>query len=122
MSWDFDPDRPIYLQLVDKLKVQIASGELAPGEKLIPVRELALTAGVNPNTLQRALMELERENLIFSQRTTGRFVTEDTEAIRQMAEKLASEQISRLISSLMQLGYEKKEIFRLIEDFFKEEN
>ena len=75
MDWTFRNDLPIYSQLVDRIKLAIVSGALPPGERLASVRDLATEAGVNPNTMQRALQELERQGLVFSQRTAGRFVT-----------------------------------------------
>ena len=76
MSWNFSNDVPIYLQIMEHFKVQIASGKLEVGDKIQPVRELALEAGVNPNTMQKALSELEREGYLESQRTSGRFVAD----------------------------------------------
>ena len=77
MSWSFDNTKPIYLQIMEKIKLQIVSHELEPNQQLPTVRELASEAGVNPNTIQRALSDLEREGFVYSKRTTGRFVTED---------------------------------------------
>ena len=79
MGWNFQNDLPIYTQLVDAIKFSIVSGELLPGARMSTVRDLALEAGVNPNTMQRALQELEREGLVFSQRSSGRFVPADVE-------------------------------------------
>ena len=73
----FDNNIPIYIQIVEKLKIQIISGEYAPGERLLSVRDLATSLKVNPNTLQRALQELEDAGLIFTERTNGKFVTSD---------------------------------------------
>ena len=80
MSFEFDNNKPIYLQLVDIIKLKIISKELKPGSKLSSVRDMAQEFGVNPNTMQRALSELERENLLYSQRTSGRFVTDNEES------------------------------------------
>ena len=77
MSWSFDNTKPIYLQIMEKIKLQIVSHELEPNQQLPTVRDLASEAGVNPNTIQRALSDLEREGFVYSKRTTGRFVTED---------------------------------------------
>ena len=77
MAWKFNDNAPIYLQIVNTLKRNIASGAYPPGSRLPSVRDLALEAGVNPNTMQRALSELERSGLVNSQRTAGRFITED---------------------------------------------
>ena len=76
MSWTFKEDRPIYSQLVEHIKLGIVSGEWSPGSKLPSVRDLAEEAGVNPNTMQRALADLEREGLVHSKRTSGRYITE----------------------------------------------
>ena len=95
MDWTFRNDLPIYSQLVDKIKLAIVSGALPPGERLASVRDLATEAGVNPNTMQRALQELEREGLVFSQRTAGRFVTEDITVIDEIKKALAKGQIER---------------------------
>ena len=72
MAWKFNNESPIYLQIVDAIKMQIAQGILKPGDQVPAVRELAVTAGVNPNTMQKALSELEREGVLYSQRTAGR--------------------------------------------------
>ena len=76
MKWQFSNDAPIYAQLIEQIKVGIVTGAFPPGDRLPSVRDLATEAGVNPNTMQRALAELERDGLVFSQRTAGRFVTE----------------------------------------------
>ena len=81
MSWKFQADQPIYTQLVARLQQQLVSGVYPPGSKLPSVRELAADAGVNPNTVQRAFAELERAGLIYTQRTAGKFVTEDAAAV-----------------------------------------
>ena len=91
MDWHIAPDDPIYAQLAKQIRLGIVSGEYVPGERLPPVRELALSAGVNPNTMQRALTELEREGMVFPQRTAGRFVTEDAALIAAARETLARE-------------------------------
>ena len=103
MPWDFDNSLPIYLQIMDKIKLKIISGKYRSGEKLPSVRELAQEAGVNPNTMQRALFELEREGLIFSVRTSGRFVTEDEQLIGALRHNLAMEKISEFFESLKAL-------------------
>ena len=84
MKWKFTGDIPIYLQIMEQMKEQIATGTWKPGEKLPSVRELAVQAGVNPNTMQKALAELEREGMLYSQRTAGRFVSENEEEMNRM--------------------------------------
>ena len=92
MPWSFQADTPIYTQLVARLQEQIVSGAYPPGSKLPSVRDLAADAGVNPNTVQRAFAELERLGLIYTQRTSGKFVTEDASAIDAARRALAEGQ------------------------------
>ena len=94
MLWHFDNELPIYTQLVSQIKRAIATGELAPGERMTPVRDLSLEAGVNPNTMQRALQQLEREGLVYSQRGNGRYITEDVAAIARATASLLSPSVS----------------------------
>ena len=94
MAWTFKDDRPIYSQLVEQIKIKIISGEWELGSRLSSVRELAEQAGVNPNTMQRALAELERDGLVHSKRTSGRFVTEDENMIKNVREAVAAENIA----------------------------
>ena len=115
MEWDFRNDQPIYSQLTQRLTEAIVSGIYAPGEKLPSVRELALEAGVNPNTVQRALTELEREGLVFSQRTAGRFVTENENMIVNAKLRIADERVSEFLRSMKTLGCGRQEIISLIE-------
>ena len=114
MEWHFQNDAPIYTQLVTHFRLGIASGDYTPGERLSSVRELALTAGVNPNTMQRALSELERDGLVHSQRTTGRFVTEDANMIETVKKELAQTYIRRFVAEMTRLGYEKKDLAELL--------
>ncbi len=107
---------PIYMQIMEKIRAAIVSGELKAGEKIATVRELAGEFGVNPNTMQRALSELEREGLLVSERTTGRFVTKETEVI-DAARKVAAEEIVReFLQKMRNMGFTREEI----EDFFQE--
>ena len=86
MSWNLDSSKPIYTQIIEKIQMDILSGKYQPGARLPSVRDLAADAGVNPNTMQKALAELERSNLVHSARTSGRFITEDTVMIDKMRE------------------------------------
>ena len=104
MEWRIADDSPIYVQLARQLRRGIASGEYRPGEKLPPVRELAFSAGVNPNTMQRAMTELEREGLVFPQRTSGRFVTEDAELISRARDRLAKEETRRYLAAMRSIA------------------
>ena len=121
MPWDLDNDRPIYLQLMDRIKSDIISGRYSPGDKLSSVRELALEASVNPNTMQKALSELERDGLVFARRTSGRFITEDKEMLKKMKKELAKENIKNFLDAMQQLGFEKQEALVLLEEILKEE-
>ena len=116
MQWKFDGNAPIYTQLVDQMKLGIVSGEWIPGQWIPAVRELAVDAGVNPNTMQRALQELERQGLMFSQRTSGRFVTEDREMIEDAKRTLANRHISAFIRQMQALGYTRQEIVAMLEE------
>ncbi len=115
MDWTFRADTPIYTQLYEQLTLAIVSGVYAPGNRLPAVRELALDAGVNPNTVQRALSELERCGLVFAQRTAGRFVTEDAERIERERQRLAEEQARAFLASMEKLGCSYEQILALLE-------
>ena len=114
MGWSFQNDLPIYTQLVDAIKFSIVSGELLPGARMSTVRDLALEAGVNPNTMQRALQQLEREGLVYSQRSSGRFVTEDVSAIDRARSALAAEYVRRYRDSMRSLGFTEEEMRALL--------
>ncbi len=115
MDWIFRGDLPIYSQLVEQIKLGIVSGSFLPGERLASVRDMAAEAGVNPNTMQRALQELEREGMVYSQRTSGRFVTENMNVIEHAKQKFAEEQIRSFLEAMGKLGYRREEIIRLLE-------
>ena len=115
MGWNFESDRPIYTQLLEQIQLRIIAGTYGPGEKLPPVRELAMEAGVNPNTMQKALTELERTGLIHAQRTTGRFVTEDVQMIRDCRSQLALRRIEEFVAGMVGMGYDRAEILELMQ-------
>ena len=121
MEWHFNGDAPIYTQLVEQLTLRIVTAFYPPGQRIPPVRELAMEAGVNPNTMQRALGELERLGLMYSQRTSGRFVTEDTEMIETAKQDLASRRIKEFLQAMEDLGFAPAEIPGLIQTAQKEE-
>jgi DNA-binding transcriptional regulator YhcF (GntR family) len=114
MEWQFHSDTPIYAQLVEGIALRIVTGTYGPGQRLPAVRELAMEAGVNPNTMQRALGELERRGLVFSQRTSGRFVTEDTERIAAEKRAIATGHVRQFLRAMDQLGLEREEILALL--------
>lgn len=107
---------PIYMQIMDKIRAAIVSGELAAGEKIATVRELAEDFGVNPNTMQRALSELEREGLLISERTTGRFVTKDIGIIDAARREAAEEIVREFLQKMRNMGFTREQI----EGFFRE--
>ena len=116
MDWIFRSDLPIYSQLVEQIKLGIVSGNLLPGERLMSVRDMATEAGVNPNTMQRALQELERDGMVYSQRTAGRFVTENMQVIERAKKKFAEEQIRSFLEAMKKLGYQWEEILALLKE------
>lgn len=113
--WNLKSDRPIYAQLIEKIQLLIVSGIYPAGSKLPSVRDLAGEASVNPNTMQRALAQLESDGLLFTQRTSGRFVTEDVEKIMKTKNSLAMELIREFIDNMSNLGYDKKQTIALIQ-------
>lgn len=117
MKPNFDPALPIYMQIMDKFKRLILSGALSPGEKVPPVRELALKLGVNPNTLQRAMSELEREGLLYTERTAGRFVTNDSALIAALREELLAQVVREFLEELTALGCTPAEAKHLIKKY-----
>lgn len=121
MAWNLNSDRPIYAQILEVIQLRIIVGQYRPGEKIPSVRELAAEAGVNPNTMQKALSELERSGLVMAQRTSGRIVTEDMEMIKQTRNMLAREQVEAFIGKMKELGFNKKEIMALLEQAGGEE-
>lgn len=121
MGWRFEGNSPIYLQIIEKLETGIAAGTYAPGQKMPSVRDLALEAGVNPNTVQRAFAELERDGLLHSQRTSGRFVTEDRQKLSALRVTLGRKYIGELFERLTGLGLSQEEILMACEAYAKEE-
>ena len=105
MEFIFDNDRPIYIQLIEQLEQHIVSGRLQPGERLPSVREYALISKVNPNTMQKALGELEERGLIFTERTNGKFVTRDVELLKECREKYADKKAREFLSAMKELGF-----------------
>ena len=119
MSWTFDNNKPIYLQIMDKIKLQIVSHKLEPNQQLPTVRELASEAGVNPNTIQRALSDLEREGFVYTKRTAGRFVTKDLDLILQSRKQLSEEQLQQFVTGMVEFGYEKEELPTVLRDYIE---
>lgn len=121
LPWDLNSDKPVYLQLMERIERNILSGIYPAGERLPAVRELAQEAAVNPNTMQKALQELERSGLIYTERTNGRFITNDMKKIDTMRESLAKEETRRYMKAMENLGFTSKLIHQFMNSYFKEE-
>lgn len=120
MAEQFDSSRPIYAQLVERLKAKILAGIYPPGGHLDSVRDLAAAAGVNPNTMQRALAELERTGLVYTQRTAGRFVTEDAAVIDSAKQELAHQQVGAFLRRMERMGYDREQTAQLVRSWKEE--
>ena len=114
MNWDFQSDRPIYAQLVEQIQLRIISGVYQLGERLPSVRELAAQASVNPNTMQKALSEMEERGLVFAQRTSGRFITDNADVIESLKESLAIGEIKGFLQKMSRLGIDREAAVILI--------
>ncbi len=117
---EYDNKTPIYMQIITEMKMRMASGKLGAGEKIPSVRELAQEFEVNPNTMQRALSEMERENLFYTERTSGRFVTTDEGMIMTLRNHLAEQELKRFMEYMEKIGYTKIEMIQKIEEWQKE--
>ncbi|MBR5401815.1 MAG: GntR family transcriptional regulator [Treponema sp.] len=116
MEYQFTNDKPIYLQLMDVFKVAIVSGELPKGVRLDSVRDLAIVAKVNPNTMQKALSELERIGLVRTERTSGRFITDDEELILSMKKEIAENEIRVFLEKMKKMGLSKDTIIKMVSE------
>ena len=121
MSEQFDASRPIYAQLVERLKARILAGTYPPGGHLDSVRDLAAAAGINPNTMQRALAQLESEGLVRTERTSGRYVTEDTNLIEQLRAAAAHDIAADFLKKMRSIGYTPEKAAALLEHWDTEE-
>lgn len=116
MNWNFDNERPIYKQLVEQLKVFIINGEYPPGSKMTPVRDLALESKVNPNTMQKALQELESIGLVYTKRTSGRFITSDQKLIEKVRKEMAYDIMNQFLLGMDKIGINKNQAIRYLEE------
>ena len=114
MSYDFNNDTPIYLQIIDAIKREIISKKYKAGEKLPSVRELSLIFSVNPNTIQKALGELEEIGLIFTERTNGKFVTNDEKIIEKVKMNSLKEMLNEFFNSMAEMGFDKNEVIDML--------
>lgn len=116
VDYNFDNERPIYIQLVEMIRIDIVSGKFKKGQKLPSVRELALMMKVNPNTMQKALVELENEKLIYTERTNGKYVTEDKELIENAKKELAQEKVNNYLKSMQNIGINYDSAIRYLQE------
>lgn len=115
MAWNFNGSKPVYIQIAERLRNDIITGNYAPGEQIPPVRQLAVTAAVNPNTMQRALTELKNQGLICARDTSGCFVTEDVEILSDAKKNAAKELVSNFLRQAEYMSISKEELIRMIE-------
>ena len=116
MNFIFDNDRPIYIQLVEQLKEYIVSGKFKAGEKLPSVRDFAMQIKVNPNTVQKALAEIENQKLIYTERTNGKFVTENEELIENVKKELANQKVQKYFQDMNKLGINKQDAITYLQE------
>ncbi len=121
MALELNSKEPIYLQIIAYIKKKIVSGDLRKGERILSVRDYASELKVNPNTIQKVYSELEKENLIYTQRGIGKFVTEDEEKINELRQELFNETIDKFIKDSKALGFTKETILAIISKRYKEE-
>jgi DNA-binding transcriptional regulator YhcF (GntR family) len=119
---NFDHHQPIYRQIMADIKRKLAVGAMAAGSRVASVRDLALAYGVNPNTMQKALSELEREGLLHSERTAGRLVTEDERAIERLRLEEQTGATRRYVAEMTSLGFPRERIPSIVDAYLKEEN
>lgn len=117
MNWSPDKDRPICPQIVEQVCAAIAGGKLAPGEKLLSVREIAVKAGVNPNTVQKAIEQLESAGVIYSMRGSGSFVSDDTSIAKEMLSKMISDKTAAFFNQLRAFGLSDTEIKTIVKEW-----
>lgn len=114
MTYKFSSDKPIFLQLSELLKSEIVSGKIKPGEKLKSVRDYSAVFKVNPNTVQKALSELEAEGLIYTDRTNGKFVSKDSKLVETSRVQEATEKVKAFFDNMQSLGFDKRDIVKII--------
>ena len=122
MGERFDTSRPIYAQIVERLKAKILAGIYPPGGHLDSVRDMAAAAGVNPNTMQRALAQLETEGLVYTERTTGRYVTKDTALLETLRVETARSVTAEYLEKMRGIGYTPAQAAELLAGWDIQEN
>ncbi len=119
MIWILDKNRPICPQLCEQLCAHIAAGEFTPGQKIMSVREVALEAGVNPNTVQRAFTQLEQQGVLYSVRGAGWFISQNTETVQSMQHDLVHETVQEFFEKMHTLGIEPEEVKSIVKEWDK---
>ena len=116
MAWSFSASKPVYLQIADRIKKSVLSGKYPAGTQITSVRQLALEAAVNPNTVQHAFTELENEGIVLSQGTMVRFVTDDVQTLELCRKKMAQELINEFLTDLSSLSIDREHAIQLIKE------
>ncbi len=116
MAWTFSGDRPVYVQLAQRIRNSVVTGTYPPGSQIPSVRQLAVTAAVNPNTVQHAFAELEDEGLLVSKGTTGRFVTEDMALIERCRQQQARALVRECIKSALSISVSREQLIEMIKE------
>lgn len=120
MTAKYDADKPIYLQIIDRISKEIVRGALKPGDKLPSVRDMAIQSGVNPNTIQRTYSEMERMEIVVTKRGQGTFVTEDEGMLVRLKKSMETRVVESFVQSMREIGASEKEILESVERFLEE--
>ncbi|WP_226680754.1 GntR family transcriptional regulator [Sutcliffiella horikoshii] len=120
MTAKYDADKPIYLQIIDRISKEIVRGVLKPGDKLPSVREMAIQSGVNPNTIQRTYSEMERMEIVETKRGQGTFVTENEGMLMSLKKGMETRVVESFVQSMREIGASEKEIVESVERFLEE--
>lgn len=121
---EFNNNIPIYIQVIEKIKQDIVTGKLHPGDKMPSSRDYSNELGINFNTVARVYKEMEMEEILFTKRGLGTFITESSEKINNLRLEMAKKQIEAFITGMQQIGYSKEEMIKFIEleNFYVERN
>ena len=114
MKWEIDDKLPIHSQLVDEIIKRVVNKDYLSGERIPSVRELSVEAKVNPNTMQKALLELEERKIIYTQRTSGKFITKDENVIKKLKDDVSKDIIEKFIKDMNDLGFVESEIISML--------
>lgn len=122
MDWKFTNNCPVYQQIMEKIQSAVLAGEFSPGQKIPSVRDLAVEARVNPNTMQHALQELEQTGLLVTRSTSGRHVTDDITILDSMRDKQLRELTAEFMKKFATLGIAPSKVIQLLSDYENERN